>query len=214
MIQLYKDVSFWTALVHGFIAFFSPCIIPLIPAFLGILFTAERKILKIFGFFIGFSLLFAIIGIFSGQLGFILGSYSNIINYVLGGLIILMGILYLLKLQLIRQVQIDIWKFKGGGFITGIIFGGSIAIIWIPCSSPVLGSILSIAASGNAIKGGFLLFVYSIGISIPFLTIGTSISKILTYKFGKPIWENLLRILGAFFIIFSGILIFFGKIGV
>ncbi|MBO8160714.1 MAG: cytochrome c biogenesis protein CcdA [Thermosipho sp. (in: Bacteria)] len=211
MLTIYKDVSVWIAFGHGILAFFSPCVLPLIPAFLGILFTAKNKILKILGFFIGFSFLFSLIGVFSGKVGTFFVKYGNIINYVLGSIIIIMAIFYILGKQIVKENKINVWKFKGGGFFTGILLGGAVGLVWIPCSSPVLGSILSIAAKSNALKGGILLFVYSLGIFIPFLTIGASVSKILSVSFKKPKWEKFLRILGGIFLALLGILIISGK---
>lgn len=211
MLSVYKDISIWVALGHGILAFFSPCVLPLIPAFLGILFTAKNKFNKILGFFIGFSFLFSIIGVFSGQVGSFFANYGTLINYILGTLIILMAIFYLSGKQIVKESKINVWKFKGGGFFTGILFGGAIGLVWIPCSSPILGSILTIAAGSSALKGGILLFVYSLGISIPFLTIGIPVSKLISYSFGKPKWEIFLRILGGTFLIILGVLIMTGK---
>ncbi|SHH44220.1 cytochrome c biogenesis CcdA family protein [Thermosipho atlanticus] len=211
MLSIYKDISIWVALGHGFLAFFSPCVLPLIPAFLGILFTAKNKITKTIGFFVGFSFLFSAIGVFSGQVGSFFVKYGVVINYVLGIIIIAMGIFYIIGKQIVKESKINIWKFKGGGFLTGVLFGGAIGLVWIPCSSPILGSILTIAASSNALKGGILLFVYSLGISIPFLTIGIPVSKLISYSFGKPKWELILRIFGGIFLIILGILIIKGE---
>ncbi|MBO8139421.1 MAG: cytochrome c biogenesis protein CcdA [Thermosipho sp. (in: Bacteria)] len=211
MLSFYKDVSIWVALGHGILAFFSPCVLPLIPAFLGILFTAKNKFNKILGFFIGFSFLFSVIGVFSGQVGSFFAKYGTIINYILGSLIILMAFFYISGKQIVKENKVNVWKFKGGGFLTGILLGGAVGLVWIPCSSPILGSILTIAASSNALKGGLLLFVYSLGISIPFLTIGAPVSKLISYSFGKPKWELFLRILGGIFLIILGFLIISGK---
>ncbi|ABR30417.1 cytochrome C biogenesis protein [Thermosipho melanesiensis] len=209
--MFYKDVGIWVALGHGILSFFSPCVLPLIPAFLGILFTAKNKFFKLFGFFLGFSIFFTIIGIFSSLFGLFFAKYGSIINYVLGFIIIVMGILYILQKEFFKPRRVNVWKFKGGGFLTGFLLGGGIGIIWIPCSSPILASILSIAASVSSTKGAILLFVYSLGISIPFLTIGASVSKILTMEFKSTKWEIFLRVVGGVFLILLGILIIMGK---
>ncbi|ANQ54010.1 cytochrome C biogenesis protein [Thermosipho affectus] len=209
--MFYKDISVWVALGHGILSFFSPCILPLIPAFLGILFTAKNKLLKLLGFLSGFSIFFTVIGVFSSIFGFFFAKYGSIINYVFGSIIILMGTLYIFQKELLKPRKVNVWKFKGGSFITGFLLGGVIGIIWIPCSSPILGSILAIAASANSLKGAVLLFVYSLGISIPFLTIGSSISKLMTASFKAPRWELTLRIIGGTFLILLGVLIMFGK---
>ncbi|ACJ75827.1 cytochrome c-type biogenesis protein CcdA [Thermosipho africanus TCF52B] len=209
--MFYKDVSIWIAFLHGILSFFSPCVLPLIPAFLGVLFTAKNKFLKLFGFFIGFSVFFSIIGIFSSVFGIFFSKYGTVINYILGTIIIVMGILYMSNKEIVKPKKINVWNFKGGSLLTGILMGAAVGLIWIPCSSPILGSILTIATTVNPYKGGLLLFIYSLGISLPFLTIGAPISKLLTGGFGTPKWEKILKIFGGVFLIILGILIISGK---
>ena len=94
----------------------------------------------------------------------------------------------------------------------GLLLGMAIGFVWIPCSSPVLASIFMIASQTNPIKGTLLLFVFSLGISIPFLTFGGLIARISSRNFGKPKWEKILRIVGSAFIITLGFLILLGKL--
>ena len=210
-ITLVKDVSVWIAFGHGILAFFSPCVVPLIPGFLGVLMTAGKRFLKVLGFFLGLSFLFSIMGAFSGNIGPFLERYGQIVNVVVGLGIILMGGLYLFETQIFKVRQVNIWKYKGGGFWKGLLLGMAIGFVWIPCSSPILASILMIASQTNPVKGVFLLFIFSLGISIPFLTIGGLIAKLTSKSFGKPKWEKILRITGSIFIITLGILVILGK---
>lgn len=208
------DVSIWVAIASGLLSFFSPCVLPLIPGFVGIVLGGNKKIQRLIGFFIGFTTMFTVLGAFSGLLGGFLTKFGSIIEKIIGIAIIIFGILYMMEVQLFKGKSVNIWKFRGSGFIGGLILGLAIGFVWIPCSSPVLASMLLIAAQRSVLKGMFLLFVYSLGISLPFLTIGAAISKALSIGFGKPSWEKWTKIIGGGFIILMGILILLGKMKV
>ena len=210
-ITIIKDVGIWIAFVHGILAFFSPCVIPLIPGFLGILFTSENKFFKVFGYFMGISSLFTIMGSVSGSFGKYMMNYGTVINIVLGSLIILMGILYFFNVQILKVKGLNIWKYKGGGFWNGFLFGAAIGFVWIPCSSPVLGSIFLIASQTNPLRGAILLFIFSLGISVPFLTLGGFMTKLINVGFGKPKWERYLKVLGSIFMVTLGTMMVLGK---
>jgi len=205
------DISVWLAIFHGLLAFFSPCVLPLIPGFIGIILFKEKRIQRLFGFFIGFSFMFALLGAVSSTIGGFLLSFGSIIEKIIGIGMLLFGFAYIFELQIFKGKSINVWRFKGSGFVGGLMLGAAIGFIWIPCSSPVLGSMLLIAAQQSILKGMWLLFVYSLGISIPFLTLGTLISKVLSKSFGKPKWEKWTKTIGGSFIMLLGILILFGK---
>lgn len=209
-----EDVSIWIALASGILSFFSPCVLPLIPGFVGIVLSGNKKIQRLVGFFIGFTTMFTSLGALSGFLGGFLTRFGSIIEKIIGIAIIAFGILYIMEIQLFKGKSVNIWKFKGSGFLGGFLLGLAIGFVWIPCSSPVLASVLLIAAQKSIFKGMGLLFVYSLGISLPFLTIGAIVSKTLTKGFGKPSWEKWTKIAGGGFIILMGILVLLGKMKV
>lgn len=216
------SVSALTALTSGIISFFSPCALPLIPSFLGVLFSGSinkgwmQHLIRILGFFTGISLFFAAMGALTGLAGSFLVEAGRILEIVSGVLLIGFAIMFLFDLGLFKPRNANVYKYKNGGFFSALLLGGAIGMIWIPCASPVLGSILLIAAnSGTVFKGSFLLFLYSLGISIPFLTIGGVISKILSrVTFGRPKWEIILRYIGAVLIGFTGLLVLTGKFNI
>uniref|UniRef100_A0A7C4GFH6 Cytochrome c biogenesis protein CcdA n=1 Tax=Fervidobacterium thailandense TaxID=1008305 RepID=A0A7C4GFH6_9BACT len=208
------DVSIWLALSHGILAFFSPCVLPLIPAFVGVVLAGEKRLQRLFGFLMGFSVIFTLLGALSSFLGTFLGRFGSMIEKILGTAIVVLGIVFILEMQIFKSKGVNVWKFKGYGFLGGVALGSAIGFVWIPCSSPVLGSILLIAAQKSVLRGMVLLFVYSLGISIPFLTIGSALSKALTISFGKPAWEKWIRLVGGSFIILLGVLMILGKMKV
>lgn len=212
------EVSLWIAFASGILSFFSPCVLPLIPGFVGIVIggnkDSKNKIQRLLGFFVGFSAMFTILGAFSGLLGSILSEFGGLIEKIIGIAIIIFAVLFAMEIQIFKGKNVNIWKFKGTGLFGGVLLGLGVGFVWIPCSSPILASILLIATQKSIIKGMTLLFFYSLGISIPFLTIGTVISKVLTKGFGEPKWEKWTKIIGGIFIGILGLLILLGKMKV
>ncbi len=206
------NVDFFTALAHGFLAFLSPCVIPLVPTFIALILSEKglKSVLRMLGFFLGLAGTFSALGAISGTVGALLD--RNVMRYVAGTLILAMGVVFLFQVQLFKLKAFNLYRFRSGGFVAGLIIGVGVGLVWIPCTSPILASILVLAsAKGTALKGAWLLFVYSIGISIPFLALGGVISKWLSkITFGKPVWETVVKI--AAFVLLStvGILILFG----
>lgn len=217
------SVSYLTAFTGGLISFFSPCVLPLIPVFFGIVIPNISNpwiVLKRgFGFFLGLSTFFSILGVVSGSIGILFSKYQNIINIFAGLLIIMFGSMVLMNKKIISAKKIDLNKYnKSNSFISAFFIGILISIVWIPCASPVLASILALAStSGNAFRGSTLLFVYSLGISIPFLFFTGIVSKIISkVTFGEPKWQKSLRIFGGILLILVGGLVstgFFNTLG-
>ena len=208
------QVDILTALVHGIISFFSPCAIPLIPSFIALLVSEKgmRSIYRILGFFVGLSATFSVLGAMSGSIGILMDRL--IMRYVAGSLILLMAVLFLFQVQIFKIRSFNLYRFKSGGFVSGLVIGVGIGLVWIPCASPVLASILVLASTkGSALKGGLMLFVYSLGISIPFLSIGGIVAKVFTkVSFKKPLFEQILKYLSAVLLFAIGFLVLAGKL--
>jgi len=165
------------------------------------------------GFFLGLSLFFALLGSISGSIGMMLAMYQSVINIVAGVLIILFGFLFLINKSLISAKNIDIRKYnKNNSFFSAFLIGILISLVWIPCASPILASILTLATTtGEPIRGALLLFVYSLGISIPFLFFSGIVSKILSkVTLGEPKWQKSLRIIGGILLMVVGTMVSFG----
>lgn len=214
------EIGLIAAFLGGIVSFLSPCVLPLIPAFLsylsGISATAvvtRKDRLKIFlnavSYVLGFALVFSILGVL------INGVLSNI-GYDLmvwlgrvGGVIIILFGLYLLGLLKFGFLARD-HKFKPRfqpGFGSSFLFGASFAVGWTPCVGAVLGTILTLAVTqpGSALG---LLLTYSLGLGIPFLLVGlfTSQAAHLIAKSGRVIRG--ISIASGILLIVLGILVF------
>lgn len=181
-----SNLSLGVSFVAGLVSFLSPCVLPIVPGFLAYLAgssLAESEGNKRWDVFInsiyfvlGFSLVFAILGVLLNTVLSGAASYgAQAWLSRIGGVIIIFFGLYLAKLIKIpfleREYKFSMkLKFKSR-HLTSLLFGAAFAAGWTPCVGAVLGGILGLAASqpGSAF---YLLFVYAIGLGIPFLVVG------------------------------------------
>ena len=214
----------------GVLSFFSPCILPLMPVYVGILLDSEHeKTVRIFGrdiswyglvktlcFIAGLSTVFLILGYGAGALGHVL--YAPWFRYLLGGIVILLGIhqMGLINLQqLQKQKSIQLKKDeKRNEFFNAFLIGVTFSFGWTPCIGPVLGSVLALAASDgqDALMGAIYLLVYTLGMALPFLLLALASSLVLPYFNRLKPHLLLLKKIGGAIIILMGILLLFGTI--
>ena len=178
-------LSIGVAFVAGLVSFLSPCVLPIIPGFLAYLAgsslaeseNSKRRevfINSIF-FVIGFSSVFALLGVLLNTVLSSVAYGAQAWLARIGGVIIIFFGLYLAKLIKIPFLERE-YKFSmklrlNSRHLTSLLFGAAFAAGWTPCVGAVLGGILGLAASqpGSAFT---LLFVYAIGLGIPFLIVG------------------------------------------
>ncbi len=171
------------AVAAGAVSFLSPCVLPLVPGYLGYVTGLTgvdlehqrrgRMTLGIGLFVLGFTALYVPIGATAGALGAALQQHQDVITRVLGGLTILLGLIYAGALPLLsRQVRLDVRPTAGlaGAPLLGAVFGLS----WTACTGPTLGAILALAGSMGAspARGALLATAYCLGLGIPFLLAG------------------------------------------
>jgi cytochrome c-type biogenesis protein len=163
----------------GVASFLAPCIVPLVPAYLGIIAgevgdarDAARAIPATLLFIAGFTTVFAGLGATAGLLGSSLSTFQTSVRIIGGVVIALMGLalLGLLRGPLARERRLIPALPKVGGvarpYIVGVAFGAG----WSPCVGPLLAAALTIAArSQEAGRGALLLSAYAAGIGVPFL---------------------------------------------
>lgn len=209
------------AFAAGLVSFLSPCVLPLIPAFIGYLAgTHARKASRVvlfthaLLFVLGFGVVFATIGVALSMLLPISAAFVQLwLSRVAGVVVIAFGlhltgllhITFLERAHAIRAINVS------NRHLMSFLFGASFAVGWTPCVSAVLGSILAVAVSMPGSAFG-LLIAYSFGLGIPFLLAGLFADSFL--RFISP-FEKFLRhfniIMGVVLIIL-GILIFTQKL--
>jgi cytochrome c-type biogenesis protein len=158
------------ALFAGLISFLSPCVLPLVPSYLGVLGGGQAAWKRAWGFVGGFSLIFVASGAGASLLGRLLRSQQTWLEPASGVLIVLFGIFMLGIFKpafLMQERRMDLLKASSYG---SVALGAAFAIGWTPCIGPIYGSILAIAsAKSQLLEGVILLAAYAVGLAIPFL---------------------------------------------
>lgn len=177
-------VGIAVAFLGGLVSFLAPCVLPIIPGFLAYLAgtsvdqaQSKRKeiFLNSFFFVLGFSLVFAALGVLLNTLLEAFAYDAKIWLSRIGGAIIIFFGLYLVGLIKIgfleREYKLNVRARFKSKYVTSVLFGAAFAAGWTPCVSAALGAILALAAS-NPGTAFYLLFAYSLGLGLPFLVVG------------------------------------------
>lgn len=216
------------AFSSGIVSFASPCILPLIPGYLSIisgfsardilsddgkLISSKKLLYFSLAFVLGFSTVFTLLGAFSATAGGFFYKNRLMIERVMGVLMFLIGlhISGFIKINFLNYEKRKIHKSKASSYLSSFITGVSFAFGWSPCIGPFLASILMIASTQSVSKGGMLLFVYSLGLGIPFIV--ASLLSGVFFKFisnNKKFFFYLEKIAGVL-IMLIGVLIFFDR---
>ena len=217
-----ENVSFLAAFGAGLVSFVAPCVLPMVPVYLASLAGPEilepgAKIRRMpiflhsLSFVIGFSLVFTLMGTLAGLTGIVISPQSVVVQRITGSLLIVFGIFMLAALKIpwlnYEKRLSPPWRMTGSYF-RSLLIGGVFTLAWVPCLSPLLGSVLALALnSETAGQGSFLLASYSLGLGLPFLIIGAA------FGFISPLLKRIYRysrwvyIAGGVLLIIVGILV-------
>jgi cytochrome c-type biogenesis protein len=220
-----NDIGIFFALTGGILSFFSPCVFPLLPAYITHLTGGKiedsklqvnrRKLyIRSLGFIIGFSIIFIALGASASFIGKILMNYRIIIMQMAGILIIVFGLQMagLLKFKLLMKEKRIQSEHQSKSIFSSILLGMAFASGWSPCVGLALSSILLLASSSDTLSQGiFLLGAYSLGLAIPFFVISIIISYSL--KTMKKINKYLskLSVVNGIIMVMLGFLVLSGQ---
>lgn len=207
--------------LEGMITFLSPCILPMLPVYLSYFSGSDSGEIKerhsvirnTAGFVLGFTLVFTITGAFAGTFGAMIKTHQEIVNIICGAIVTVFGLNYMgiLKIGFLAKSHTVHHEIKMVRFLSAVLFGVVFSVGWTPCVGTFLGSALMIAvSSGGTAKGVGMLFVYSIGLGIPFLLCGVFIDSLKgTVSFIKRHYGIINKIAGGILIV-TGILMMTG----
>lgn len=193
--DLSVSVSLATVFVQGLLSFFSPCVLPLLPLYLGYLSGSMgdnqgaqtswvKTLVNTLFFVIGISAAFFLLALGLTALGQALHQYQKIIIQVGGILIIAFGLFQLgvfrpAAMEQDRRIRFPLQKLAMSPLVA-LVFGFTFSFAWTPCVGPALASVLVMAGSADTAAQGFALIgVYTLGFVLPFLAVALSAGAIL-----------------------------------
>ena len=219
----FENITIFAAFFAGLLSFISPCVLPLIPVYLGYLsgstLTGDepppRQVVfsHALMFVAGFTFIFVVVfGVPAGFLGGALGALTDYLVWIGGLLLIVFGlhVMHIINIPIFNvQKKMDYGQGQAPSYLRSAIIGMAFAAGWTPCIGPLLGAILTLAIQGqNVGLAMFYLFVYSMGLAIPFLVtawmLTAATSRLKRLNHFLPIIE---RVSGAFIIIVGVLLV-------
>jgi len=221
------EPTIFVALLAGLGSFIAPCILPIIPAFLayisgttvtelgsksGSVLSINRVniVLNTVFFVIGFSVVFSILGVLINSIfSSTVNEFTESLNFVGGTIIVAFGIFMLLSTK-IRSLNIEkkfFPKSSKTSYPMSFVFGLAFAVGWTPCVGPILGTILTLAATTPSLSFSLLL-AYSLGLGIPFILMGVFFSRATRLIRSMTKHLKYYNVILGGFIILLGILVF------
>ena len=221
-----SPLLFITALAAGMVSFVSPCVLPLVPAYLGFItgrsaeeLHSARGQVRIeiltqgLAFVLGLAIIFALLGASASLLGRTLLQNQERLYQIGGVIVIIFGlqmlgitrIPLLARTARVAEVTPNVKRTHVGAFAMGLAFGAG----WTPCVGPFLAGLLGLASQQETVGAGvLLLLVYALGLGIPFLLAGLAVDRSLSVMRNiRPHMLTIERFSGAL-LIGMGILLF------
>jgi cytochrome c-type biogenesis protein len=183
------------AFLAGLVSFVSPCVLPLVPAYLSLLTgesvedlkaetTAAARVQTLahaLAFVIGFSLIFVALGLSASAIGGVLDANRVLIAQIGGVIVVILG-LHMMGMIRIPWLMMDArvhMRHDRATFWTSGLVGMAFAAGWSPCIGPILAGILAIASQQHSAQAALLLAFYCLGLALPFLAVAGAIGGVL-----------------------------------
>lgn len=222
------EVSFAGALLAGILSFLSPCVLPLVPAYLsyisGVSVDAlrtedsgvrNRALLQSLWFIAGFSLVFIALGASATLLGQWLLGHLQMLGKVAGIIIFIFGLHYtgIIRIPfLMMDAHLNTEGVKATRGFGALLLGSAFAFGWTPCVGPILGAILAMAgAQHNVMHGVALLGIYSLGLGIPFLLAAAATNHFIRWMQDFRRHLHAVEFVSGILLMIVGTLIFMGS---
>lgn len=209
----------------GVLSFVSPCVLPLLPAYLGYMtgLTAEELqgqqdigtrvhvLGRSLAFVLGLSLIFAVWGASASAVGRALLDHQMLMLRISGVLVVILGLhtLGLIRIPLLyREKRLRVTN-ANGSYVGALLLGAAFAAGWTPCIGPFLAGLLALASQEQTVtQGMLLLFVYGLGLGVPFVLAGLALGSSLTLLRGVRARMQVLEMVSGLLLVGMGLLIF------
>jgi cytochrome c-type biogenesis protein len=224
---MYNEVNMLSAFIAGIISFLSPCVLPLVPAYLSFLAgvsleemrssenrnISKKVLLSAVLFVLGFSTVFVLLGATATVVGKWLTMYALWLGRLAGVLLIVLGLHLtgLLKIPLLlfeKRIHVQGRKIN---LLTVYVIGAAFAFGWSPCVGPLLAGILALAGSQETVgQGMFLLAIYSAGLGIPFLLAAAAVERFIRWSLRFRRYLRWIEVFAGGLLIIIGTVMLFG----
>lgn len=227
------EVTFAGAFIAGLLSFLSPCVLPLVPAYLSYISgvsvselrrddesaTVRRHALaQSLWFIAGFSLVFIALGASASLIGQWMFMHMAVLGKAAGAIIIIFGLHYagIIRIKLLMMdAHFDTGGINARHGTGAMILGAAFAFGWTPCIGPILGAILAVAgAQAEMTRGILLLATYSLGLAIPFMLAALATDSFLRWTQMFKSHFSLIEKISGLLLIIVGLLIFLGSFSV
>ncbi len=222
------DISLFLAFVGGALSFAAPCVLPLLPAYVGYLSgwvvrsrgeraSGRKTFLHGLFFVLGFSAIFVGLGAAASGVGRLVYNYRPVVMKLGGTVIVIFG-LHTLGALRIPWLNHDTRRhFRPRpelGYLSSVLIGIFFGAGWSPCVGPILGAILTLALSEATVaRGALLLFVYSMGLGIPFLVMALGVGEAARFLHERRRMMKGATFVSGLFLVALGVLVFTDSLG-
>ena len=222
------DITLVLAAGAGLLSFLSPCVLPLVPAFLGALYGqvasgADERVTRLstflhgVSFVLGFSVIFVALGAAASGLGHLLATYRPLLMRVGGAVIVVFGLhtLGVLRIPFLYYDTRRQYKPRAElGYLSSALMGFFFGAGWSPCVGATLGAILTLALDQATVgQGALLLFAFSMGLGIPFLVLAIGAGRGAMRMRTNPKVLRVVTIVSGILLIVLGVLVFTDSLG-
>jgi cytochrome c-type biogenesis protein len=202
-------VASLVAIFAGLISFASPCVLPLLPGYLGYVSgafaTKRRMVLGSLLFVSGFAFLFVSYGVIFGALGDAILRNSTLLTRLLGLLTIGFGFIFIFSEKFYRSFKFPF--VASTGLISAPILGFMFGLGWTPCIGPTLGAVQTLALIGaSATRGAILSFAYCVGLGLPFILFAFALERSKKLRSALLQRSRTISIIGGTLLIVIGLL--------
>ncbi|MGN6377375.1 MAG: cytochrome c biogenesis CcdA family protein [Gaiellales bacterium] len=205
------------AFLAGLVSFATPCVLPLVPAYLsaiGVRADDSRSAVRAgVPFVLGFSAVFVLLGAGAAVVGTSLADHRLQLVHLAGIVIVAMGFVTMGLLRipaLERSLVPAVEPARGTG--SPLLLGGAFGLCWTPCVGPVLAGLLALASSSRTVaSGAALLAVYSLGLALPFLAAAAALGRVMSVAQIVRDRYDLVRVVCGALLVAAGLAVFFDR---